>query len=118
MADVVTHTPSFLVDATTNYVVGDGSAQNVSTIVAQFVNTGSFSGSIVVKGRARGTDATLVAIPYKRRNLGGSVSDDTTVSAALTAAFLIEINATGLDISFDNTHTSGSGTMYVRRLEG
>lgn len=118
MSDVVKSGPNFLIDSTANYVIGDGASGSVSTILAQFKDTGSFSGSIVVKGQAKGSGAGFVAIPYVRRNLGGTVSDDTSVSAALTGAFLIEINAAGLDISFDNTHTSGSGTMSIYKMAG
>lgn len=117
MANVVVSRPSVVIDGTNNYIVGDaGASAETSSVVAQLVDTGTFSGSIVVKGRPKGSAAAFVAIPYRKRNLSGTASDDSIVSDALTAAFLIEVNASGLDISFDNTHTSGSGTLYIQKI--
>lgn len=113
MANVICPITPFTIDATNNFVLGDV-GDDAGKIVIEGTSS-SFSGSIVVKGRPRRSSAAFVALPYKRRNLGGTASDDTTVSAALTAAFLIEVDATGLDVSLDNTHTSGSMSVDVAR---
>lgn len=120
MADVVSPSPIFSINAASNYPIGNGSDSTTSTLVIQGTSV-SFSGTgLVVKARAHGTTQAWVPIPYVRRSLAGAASDDTVVSAALSGSFLIKIDATGLEISLDNStgYTSGSFTIGVTRSEG
>lgn len=107
-----------VIDGSHTYELGNASEPGVkSSFILQFVDTGTFSGSLVVSGRLTGSGAAYVAIPYKKRDLGGTAADDSTVSAALTAAFVIEVDASGLDIALVNTHTSGSGTLHFKPVQ-
>lgn len=79
-----------------------------------------FTGSITIKARPTGSgiaDNAALPIPYTRRNLGGAVSDDTTVSAALTADAIVSVAADGLDIVLDATVSAGSMTVYARPFQ-
>jgi hypothetical protein len=109
---------TFTLNSADEYVVGGDAGQGGAFMLIQLVST-SFSGSITVKARASGSAAAEVPIPYKRRNLAGSVSDDTSVSAAITDSALIEINCLGLDVVLDCTaYTSGTMAVYVRPRAG
>jgi hypothetical protein len=77
-----------------------------------------FTGSITIKARPTGSGIANnagLAIPYTRRNLAGAVSDDTTVSVALTADAVVVVSSDGLDIILDVTAASaGTMTVYAR----
>jgi hypothetical protein len=85
---------------------------------ALYFKGAGWTGSITIKARPTGSgiaDNAALAIPYTRRNLGGAISDDTSVVVALTADALVQVNADGLDIVLDVTAASaGSMTVYVR----
>lgn len=109
---------------TGNYPLGGVSQEMVGTMVLHIVVT-SGTISIVIKGRSNTKharrnfdEATFLPIPYTRRNVAGSVSDDTTVSAAITASGIFKVDASGLDISLEITQTSGVGVVYWGPLEG
>ena len=105
--------------ATDTYILGNTGDSTVGTWVVQAVES-AFVGSIVVKARLKGSAAAFVAIPYTRRNLDGTVSDDTSVTTTLTdMGFLIEVNGAGLDVALDCTaYTSGALDVYAVPLIG
>jgi hypothetical protein len=108
-----------VIAATDTYVLGNTGDGTVGTWVIQAVES-TFVGSIIVKARLKGSAAAFVPILYKQRNLGGTVSDDTSVSTTLTdQSFLIEVNGAGLDVALDCTaYTSGSLDVYAVPLIG
>jgi hypothetical protein len=111
MADVVKLEKPFTMDGTNNYVLGDvGPRGGVMTVQLDGV-TGTRS--VVVKGRAKGATAWL-AIPYRPLHLNGSAGDGVEVSTAITTHSLIQIPiADGVEVSLENTHTSGSMTVVA-----
>ena len=116
MAKVIS--PEFTIAATDVYELGDASAQSVSTTVLQAIGTG-WTGTVTVKGRARGSSQAYKPIQYKRRSLGAVASDDTVVSAILTNTdFIIAVDAAGLDIALDVVVTGGTLAVSCRDVEG
>lgn len=130
MADIYDHSglggkltiPAALGDG--NYVLGEGSPEMVSTAVFQ-ITVASGTISIIIKGRSiqknarrDGDNIAFVPIPYVRRNLGGTVSDDTTVSAAFTAGAIVKADVTGLQFSLEIDQTNGVGAVYWTVHEG
>lgn len=121
MADIIPkNIPESVINSADNYVYGNADNSLPSTwlfhgVASSFVGTG-----LVVKGRKANTTATFLPIPYVRRYVSAAASDDTVVSAALSGTFIIKVDATGLDISLDNTtgYTSGSFTVYAKSLSG
>jgi hypothetical protein len=107
------------INSADTYILGNTGDGTVGTWVIQ-AEESTFVGSIVVKGRRKSSAAPFLAIPYTRRNLAGTVSDDTSVTATITdSGFLIEVNAAGLDIALDCTaYTSGSLSVYAVPLVG
>lgn len=106
-------------NGTNNYLIGNAAEGVVGRFLLHIVAAGGgWSGSVTVKGRAKGSGAAFLAIPYKRRYVGGAVSDDTTVSAAITGTAIIDVDAAGLDVSLEYTHTSGSATVNAVPLAG
>lgn len=100
------------------YVLGNAAQGAVGSTAIQIVGN-TFTGSFTVVGRIRGSSAAFVAIPYKRRNLGGTASDDTVVSAAITASAVIFVDAAGLDIALDLTaNAAGTADIYFEHLIG
>lgn len=118
MATKVLQQTGGVINSADTYVLGNAADGVVGTIVVQGVSD-SFVGTLVVKGRVKGSGAAFVEIPYTRRNLAGTVSDDTSVVADLTDSFLIAVDAAGLDVALDCTaYTSGSLTAYPIALRG
>lgn len=108
MADKVQVERTFIMDSTDNYVIGEtGQRGGTWTIHLQAV---SGSRSVVVKARAKGSTKTFVPILYSPLYINGSVAASADpVSTALTTTSLIQVVvADGMDISLDNTHTTGS----------
>lgn len=119
MADKQQLGSGFTINSADNYVLGNASEGVVGRFVIQAVSSSFSGGSITVRGRVKGAGANWVAIPYKKRNIGGTVGDDSTVSAALTGGFIIDVDAAGLDVSLDNaSYTSGSLTVYYQGMQG
>lgn len=107
----------------TTLFLGNASDGRVGTFVVQFVPDGSFAGSFTVVARVYGKPANdasvaFVPIPYRRVMLGTTASDRTLVSAALTAAFLIEVPANGIVVGLTTTCTAGTGVLYSWPLNG
>jgi hypothetical protein len=122
MADIPVGTPSFDVVSADNYVLGNASDAISSVVIVQGTLS-TFTGTgLIVKGRVRGAPtAPWVPIPYVRRMLVATASDDTVVIAALPTAFLIRVEASGLDISLDASGggwASGKMAVNVSRVEG
>lgn len=128
MADIYEHTGTDgkleLAAADGNYVLGEGSEMLVSTLILQIV-VASGTVSITPKGRImnrvarRGQDAiAFQPIPYVRRNVNGSVSDDTAVSAAIAATGIFKVDISGLQPSLEIDQTDGVGAVYWRVVEG
>lgn len=108
MADKVQIERTFIMNSTDNYIIGDtGQRGGTWTIHLQAV---SGTRSVVVKGRAKGSTKTFVPILYSPQYLNGAVAAAADqVSTAITTDSLIQvIVADGMDISLDNTNTSGS----------
>lgn len=103
-----------------NYVIGVGSEHSASTCFIEGTATAFTGTGLIVKGRKKGSTAAFVAIPYVRRFVAGAVSDDTVVSAALAATFAIKVDATGMQISLDNSagYVSGSFAVEYQFVEG
>jgi hypothetical protein len=111
MSDVIKGSKPFTMDASANYVLGDvGPRGGVLTIQLDAV---SGTRSVAVKCRAKGATAWL-ACCYRPLNLNGSASDGVEVSTAITTNSVIQIPiADGLEVSLENTHTSGSMTVVA-----
>ena len=91
----------------------------VTRWLLHFVNDTSFVGSVTIKGAMAGFGLTAVAIPYTQLYINGAVGDGTQVSTAITTTSVIEVVADGMDVVFSVTSfTSGSGTLYVKPLQG
>lgn len=86
-----------------------GSANSlVSTLLLRGKDGGSWNGSLVLQGKVIGGALDAVPIMYKRRAIAGAVSDDTSVSTAITDTdFLIEANISGLEVELDATVVAG-----------
>lgn len=107
MADKIQIERTFVMNSTDNYIIGEtGQRGGTWTIHLQAV---SGTRSAVVKARAKGSSKTFVAIPYTPLHLNGAASDGVPVSTAITTDSLIQVVvADGMDVSLDNTNTSGS----------
>ena len=113
----VISSPVSIVSADT-YIIGQGSEHSASTCLIQFTNS-SFTGSVTIKARKARSAGAFVPIPYIRRDLAGTVSDDTSVTAAITAAAMIKVDATGLQIAIDCTaFTTGALVTDFQFVEG
>lgn len=103
---------NFSLTATGTAELGANQAGNGRGKTARIIALdGTFVGSVVVKGRVRGSAAgaaTYKTLPYKRRVLADAASDDTIVSAALTGKSIIEVDDTSLELQLDFTWTSGT----------
>jgi hypothetical protein len=109
---------TFTINSATRDCELPANGAGLSTRLVHLVSS-SFSGSITVKGRARGTTVAYVAIPYKKRYLNGAVGDDSFVSTAITDTSIIEINGAGLDLQLDCTsYTSGSMDVHSDDMVG
>ncbi len=98
--------------------LGNTGTATVGTIVLQGTDT-SWSGTVIITAKVKGSAATAVPIPYKRRSLIAAASDDTIVSATITdTAFLIEINASGLDVYAVCTRSAGTLVLEWVNLAG
>lgn len=95
----------------------------VGTMAVMLVSN-SFSGSITVKSRIMGKDASdatvvPVAVNYLGRYVNGAIGTDTLGSAAITGTSLILIPASGQVPVLDCTSwVSGSMTVYCFPLDG
>jgi hypothetical protein len=122
MADIAVGVPAFTINSADRYIIGNGS-DAMSSLFAIQGTSAAFAGTgIVVVGRVHGANAgAWVALPYVRRDLAGTGSDDTTVIAALTNSFLIRVEASGLDVALDASAggwSGGSMAVNVSRVEG
>lgn len=98
---------------------GAGTIANGSKVI-HIITDGDFDGSISVEGKVVGApDSTYEPIPYRRRNLAGTASDDTVVSAAITDDALIEVNCTGLEVALvTSSMTAGEAVVYHVAVSG
>lgn len=104
-------------------VLGDASDSVVGTYLLHFVNDNTFTGTLIVSGRARGKDAGMDAIAFVPLSyLGGfvnaAVGTQAYASTTLTTTSLVWVPATGITVGLVVTCTAGSGTLYVQRLDG
>jgi hypothetical protein len=107
--------PQKIISGNVNTDFGDSGVGSVTTKTLQFTPSTSpalAGASIAVQARVTGSSAAFVPILYKRRNLAGVVSDDTSVSTAITGAALIEVNIAGLELRLATSGLS-AGTMTV-----
>jgi hypothetical protein len=118
MADIKVTGATFTVNAANDYLLGDAHHADVSAMLVELVSD-SFVGSITVTGRALGSSAAFVAIPYRPKHLNGVVGDNVPVGTAITDTSVILIDAAGMEIDIDCTaYTSGSMAGRVIRLVG
>ena len=112
-------TPGTVINGANDYKLINPNAGTVSRWLVHFVNDSSFLGSVTIKGAMAGFGLTAVAIPYTQLYINGAVGDGTQVSTAITTTSVIEVVADGMDVVFSVTSfTSGSGTLYVKPLQG
>lgn len=110
--------PPITINTADTYNFGDVSSGEVGVCEFHLVSS-AFSGSITVKGRARGTTNAFVAIPYAKQHLNGAVADGSTVSTAITDTSIIQVDSSGLDIALDCTsYASGSMAVTPTRAVG
>ena len=98
-----------------NYDYPNTSDREVTTRAFQLVNDAALAGAtFTLQAKVMGApDTAYDEIPYKRRNLLGTVSDDTIVSAVLGLGFIIQVDCAGMDLRFVvASRTSGSATLY------
>ena len=107
-----------------NYVLGDGSSEVVSMLVLHVV-VASGTVSIVPKVRSSHAsarrnvdDIVFQPIPYVRRNVGGTVSDDTAVSDAIAATGIFKVDISGFQASLEIDQTDGAGVVYWSIVAG
>lgn len=106
---------SHALTASENIDIGDASDRVVGTVVLQVKDVSSWVGSIQPVGRLRGaTDMPWVDLPYQ--NLISLA--DVAASTPITAAGIYAIRADGLEVELQYTHTSGSGAVAARVMEG
>ncbi len=118
MADIKAGKSPVTIDGVNDYILGGHASGDVS-VLSVHITSNTATGSITVKGRARGTTNTMVAIPYKSRYLNGAVAADLAVTTAITGTSIIEINAAGLDIGIDTTALSANTfTLHYEWLVG
>lgn len=123
MANQTPTARKFTISAADAFYLGDASDGRVGTHAVMLVSS-SFSGSVTVKARIRGSDAatdavTPVAVPYLARYLNGAVGSDSIVTTAITGTSLILVPSSGQVPVLDCTsYTSGTLTAYVFPLEG
>jgi hypothetical protein len=105
------------VTADETVVLTHGKKDAVSTVVLQGIDTG-WSGTVIIKAASPGT-TDYVPISYKRRSLIAAASDDTVVSDTITdTAFLIEIDAAGLDVVAVCTRSAGTLVLNWATVTG
>lgn len=100
MADVRKSSFPFTIDGANQYIMGGDSTGQVSILVLHILSN-TATGSMVVKGRKRGTAFAFVTLPYKSRFLNNAASTDGNLTTAITNTSIVEIDAAGLDISLD-----------------
>lgn len=110
---------------TSNFIIGTGSIAEASAFLVHIVNTSSLLTSIVPSARAAvkdamadGDDTPFIATLYRKLFLNGAAGDGTLVGTPITGSSLIIIPATGMEISLNQTYTSGTGVAYVTPLLG
>lgn len=122
MADIPQMNPKWTITGTGTNLIGDVDRLFVGTFAVQFVNTGSFVGTIKIQSRlidAAPDAVTSVQVPYLARYLNAAVSDNLYHTADITDASLIYIPASGENTVINcSAYTSGTMTVYVRRLVG
>lgn len=104
-------------DTTGGHSVGNTGHETVGSFTMQFQGTG-WTGSVVVRARVFQSNATWLAIPYRRLNVAGVASDNTYVSTAITANGLIVVEADGLEVQLDYTHSAGFVQVFCAPLLG
>lgn len=107
------------INAQNDYVLVHPNSGTVTRWLIQFNNSGTFSGSVTIKGHVSGSALAAVAIPYTQLYINGAVGDGTQVSTAITTTSIIEVVADGMEVVFSVTsYVSGSGVLTVRPLLG
>lgn len=107
----------FTLSATGTAELPNGQSFSMNRVVLHLVVTAT--ASVTIKGRAQGTSAAFVAIPYKPRYLNGSVSDEIPVGTAITSTSIIDVDVSGLDLQLDATISGGgSVVVYYSKLKG
>lgn len=129
MATIRGQSQTFSINASNDYVLGNSSdvGENGGWIV-QLADTGSYSGSVVIKAQSRMIDTltaqgittadAFLAIKYRGGNVNGTAADWSYVSTALTTNSLIFIPAGGMDAVLSVTFTSGTAVVYVMPVLG
>jgi hypothetical protein len=96
------------INSADNYILGEGSGHEASTLTVQLTPTAFVATGIIPKARKARSTQAFVAIPYILR---GTTDAATNAGTVITAASIIKIDATGLEISLDNSAGYTSGSM-------
>lgn len=113
-------TRPFTIDVDGTYELG-GVGRMRGRMAIQITKVGGYDGSITVEARvAENGDAAgagYVAVPYIKRQLNGSVADDSTVSTGITDSSLIVMDCDGQDVALVSAgRTVGSMTVKVKKI--
>jgi hypothetical protein len=96
------------------YTMGSASSDEIVGRWILDFRSSSFSGSLTIVGRARGSQNAFVGIPYTARYLNGAVGSDAVQAGntAITNDSIISVISDGLEIGV-NAGTVTSGTMSL-----
>lgn len=105
--------------------LGDANDGVVNTIVLELEPDGDYNGSIAIEGRSQGFDASSpnrawYPIPYRRRVLDATASDEAVVSTALTPtdSTLVSIDASGIAVRLVQTADNSPDGLCMVRWRG
>lgn len=108
--------------------LGNSGTATVNTKHIRLLGSG-WTGSMTIQGRhtiglpvlgeAVAAADTYAAIPYRRLNIGGTVSDGVMTNAVITGDAIIEVPAEGMDIAIlTSGYAAGSMLVLTRDVAG
>lgn len=103
------------------YTIGSGSSDDIVGRWILDFRSSSFSGSLTIVGRARGSANAFVGVPYTARYLNGAVASDGVQAGntAITNDSIISVISDGLEIGINaGTVTSGTMSLDCRACSG
>lgn len=110
-------TPAPVISATGQTILGEADDIGEARMRIHLDADGSWSGSVVVRARVRGSGIAAGSAPAIAYD---SLLDTSTnpLTAAITADALIDVPAGGMDVILDATVTTGKMTVYAVPLLG
>jgi hypothetical protein len=103
------------------YTIGSASSDDIVGRWILDFRSSSFSGSLTIVGRARGSQNAFIGIPYTARYLNGAVASDAKQAGntAITNDSIIDVDSSGLEIGINaGTVTSGTMSLDCRACSG